>query len=91
MLPAQIAWQQINVPTKIACGAREPKWVGNSLTFSVRSRHRYIKVTYKPGLDLYEVEYVRLISGSSKLESLESLEDVYADQLSLVIYRMVNK
>jgi hypothetical protein len=92
-LPANIAWRQISIATKMACGAREPSRNGeNELNFKVHSKpYRYIKVEYLPGLDLYEVEYYRIKRGSYERVSLEVANDVYADMLSEIIYHMVNK
>lgn len=93
MTAAGIAWKQISIQTKMACGARQPTRHGdNELTFKVHSKpYRFIRVEYKPGLDLYDVEYFRIKRGSYERVSIESLEGVYADMLSEVIYRMVNK
>lgn len=93
MNAAQVAWKQISIQTKMACGARDATSHGeNELTFKVgRKPYRFIRVEYKPGLDLYDVEYFRIKRGSYERVTIESLEMVYADQLSEVIYRMVNK
>jgi len=92
MNPAQIAWKQISTWTKMACGAREAKASENELTFKVHSKPmRFIQVAYQAGLDLYAVEYFRIKRGSYQRVTLESLEGVYADQLSETIYHMVNK
>lgn len=93
MNAANIAWQQISIPTKMACGAREATSHGeDKLTFKVHSLPlRYIEVEYVPGLDLYNVEYFRIKRGTHERVTLERYEGVYNDMLSEMIYKMVNK
>ena len=91
--PADIAWSQISIQTKMACGARQASRSGdNTLNFRVHSKpYRFIKVEYNHGSDLYNVEYFRVKRGSYEHITLEALNDVYCDQLSELIYHMVNK
>lgn len=95
MTAAQIAWKQISIPTKMACGAREARQSTESkLVFKVHSKPmRYIEVEYVPGLDLYKVRYFRVKRGRGYREqvTLEECEGVYADMLSDIIYHMVSK
>lgn len=95
MTAATIAWKQISIMTKMACGAREATSHGeNRLTFKVHTLPmRFIEVEYDPALDLYTVEYFRIkrSKGARERVSLEKFELVYGDMLSEMIYKMVNK
>lgn len=90
---AQIAWRQISVHTLMACGAREPVQVNeDTLRFKVESKPmRYVRVVYCPGLDAYTVEYYRLKRSDYSEVSLARYTEVYAENLSEVIYGAVNR
>jgi len=90
MNPANIAWRQIPVMTKMAVGAREASVSGEHgeiLTFKVGRALTWIRVVYVAGLDTYKVELVK--GRSAKV--VESHEDVYAENLSETIYHAVCK
>lgn len=89
-------WKQISVQTKMAVGARQVTVVGSDdeykISFKVHSKpYRFIEVEYDYSMDLYNVEYFRLKRNDFSRISLEKTEQVYADQLSEIIYHMVNK
>jgi hypothetical protein len=90
--PAQIAWRQIPVMTKMACGAREASYSegGMKLTFKVGRAMRWIEVSYVEGMDLYRIEFIRMARPYKRIV-MESREGVYAEDMSEIIYRMVNK
>ncbi len=87
-----ICWKQISISTKMACGARNAtRTTTGNLRFQVESKpHRYIEISLN-GLDLYEVEYYRLKRGTYEKVSIEGEADVYAENLSELIYHMVNR
>lgn len=87
-----VAWRQVPVMTKMACGARSPRRTSDGkLIFKVHSKpQRWIEVALN-GLDLYNVCYFRLKRGSLERIELESVDDLYADMLGETIYHMVNK
>lgn len=88
---ANVAWKQIPVMTKMACGAREAKVSAGKLVFKVGGRPmRYVEVALN-GLDLYDVCHFRLKRGSYERVELESASDVGCESLGETIYRMVNK
>lgn len=93
MTPAQIIWKQIPVMTKMACGARKARTVGeNTLTFQVTNKPmRYVKVEYQPGPDHYDVTHLRVKRGTYEQIELEKAEGVYAEDLGETIYHQVNK
>lgn len=87
-----IAWRQISVPTKMACGARKPvRTTKGALRFQVESKpQRFIEI-YLDRCDLYEVEYFRVKRGSCEKVSIDAASDVGCEELSEVIYHMVNR
>jgi hypothetical protein len=86
-----VIWSQVSLATKMACGARSPLGSGNTLTFVVLSGKQYrIEVTLDPS-DTYTVRYIKLSSRGTGFHVLEEATDVYCDNLSEVIYHMVNK
>lgn len=87
-----IAWSQISIHTKMACGAREPRCSSDGrLSFRVERRPmRFIEVSLTAD-DLYNVEYLRIKRGSYTRVSIESVEGVFCEDLSEAIYRLVNK
>jgi len=94
MNAASVAWGQISLSTKMACGVRRPFTAsgGNELAFRVGGKPaHYIRVLYVEGMDLYTVEHFRLRRGNKEKILLEQAEGVYAEDLSGTIYAMVNK
>ena len=103
---ANVAWGQIPVMVKMAVGAREAKSHGeNELSFKVGRRQTWIRVTYCPGRDLYDVKLERIKRKKDKeksaavgvpvwledLVTVEQAEGLYADILGEAIDGMVNK
>lgn len=92
---AQTIFSQISVATKMACGMRNlscSRSADNIPYLNMRvgknSDFLYIRVFYMPS-DTYNVE---LISSKIGYEvQIQEMEDVYAEQLSNIIYHMVNK
>jgi hypothetical protein len=83
-------WKQINIGTKLACGARNPTACSNgALQFQVERGGKYMFVELLPS-DTYKVTLKRFRKGCDT-KVLEEKEDVYCDQLSEIIYHMVNK
>lgn len=88
---ATTTWQQISNMTKMACGAREPVASGNTLRFKVGGRLRWVEVELTPA-DTYTCRLVTLRGGKyGERVVVEELSDVYADMLSEIVYRLVNK
>lgn len=87
-----IAWKQIPVMTKMACGARQPRCSSDGkLAFRVESKPmRFVEVTLNAD-DTYAVEYLRIKRGSYQRVSIEKAEGVYAEDLGETIYHQVNK
>jgi hypothetical protein len=85
----EIIWEQIPLATKMACGAREPFIIDCGIEFRA-GRSLRISVVLEPS-DTYKVEAYRIKRGSYEKVILESIEQVYVDNLGEVIYRMVNK
>lgn len=89
---AQTTWQQISTQTKMACGARERMFdAAGTLTFKVGGKPMRFVCVELDASDTYNVEHYRLKRGSYDKVSLEAVSGVYADRLSEVVYRMVNK
>lgn len=103
---ADTAWRQIPIMTKMAVGAREAKSHGNNeLSFKVGKRQTWIRVTYCPGRDLYDVKLEHIKRKKDKASSkafgfpcwdetlvtVEQAEGLYADMLGEAIDGMVNK
>lgn len=85
---ADTIWGQIGMGTKMACGAREASATGpNGLRFKV-ARGSWITVTLDPS-DTYTVRHCRRSGVVPKV--IAEVDDIYAEQLSDVIYGMVNK
>jgi hypothetical protein len=90
---ATTIWNQISMSTKMACGARKP--IGDDknrqLMFQVGGRtFRKIVVTLTPA-DLYDVKLIKIKRNTIEAITEESHEGIFADQLSEIIYHMVNK
>lgn len=95
---ASTIYSQINLNTKLACGIRNlqcGKTHDNLPYLQMRvgdgRKWLYIRVCYMPS-DTYTVELCK-VNGRPNFNviQLEEAEDVYCEQLSEVIYHMVNK
>lgn len=93
---AKTIYSQIGLTTKLACGIRET-YCGNTegedypylrMRVGNGSYRQFIKVIYMQD-DTYVVELLKMTKDG--WVQLEEAEDVYCDQLSEVIYHMVNK
>jgi hypothetical protein len=89
--------QQIGISTMMACGAREFKLLGfgsdkQGLQFRVNTsaKRQFIKVILQPN-DTYTVIAYRLKRVTNEHIDIEDYYDIYCDQLSEIIYKMVNK
>jgi len=91
MAVGQTIWSQIPVMTKMACGMRDA-FVGEhgELTVKVGRAMTWIKISLN-GLDLYDVEHIRVKRGTYENVILESASNVDCESLSEVVYHMVNK
>lgn len=85
-------WKQISIMTKMACGMRDPKLLDSGLSVKVGGRMTWIEITLTPA-DTYTVELVKISKRQGRQVRLvpESFSDVYCDQLSEIVYAMVNK
>ncbi len=85
-------WAQLSIGCKMSCGARQPVAMAeNELSFVVlrgASTRVFVKLEAS---DTYTVRLVKLNRKTCDVRDLERAEDVYADQLSEVVYGMVNK
>jgi hypothetical protein len=88
---ANTIWYQISIATKMACGARRPRGAEQGLTFQVGNgrRHLWVSVTLEPS-DTYTVKLTQIVPNGA-LKELEVHEDIYAEDLSEVVYHAVNK
>jgi len=89
-MDANVAWKQISINTKMACGARKAVGSEDSLRFNVlRGNKTKIFITLN-GKDLYDIElgHIRR-DGTWQID--EEQPDVYDTELSEVIYHMCNK
>jgi hypothetical protein len=90
---AKFIRQQIGIPTLMACGAREFKFLEDGLqgiTFKVGSgRKRLYMIVFLTSNDDYSIELRRTCKNGEVIE--EKAMGVYCDQLSQIIYHMVNK
>tara|TARA_Y100000310_G_C20529844_1_gene737862 strand:+ start:787 stop:1071 length:285 start_codon:yes stop_codon:yes gene_type:complete len=86
-------WRQISIYTKMACGAREAVDCKDRLMFRVTIKPgQSHKVTVRlNGLDLYDVELIRIKRKLAGFEVVKSESNVYGDMLSETIYDMCNK
>jgi len=89
MNPANIAWSQISISTKMACGAREASHSdeGKTLTFKVGRALTWVRVQYDEGADLYGVQLLKGRAATVKV----NYHGIGAEELSETIYGMVNK
>lgn len=88
---ANVAWKQIPMMTKMACGAREARVSSGKLVFKVGGKPmRFVEVALN-GSDLYDVTHVRYKRGSYERVELESTSNVGCESLGETVYRMVNK
>jgi hypothetical protein len=88
---ANTIWQQIDLNTKMAVGARSPLGDDNSLTFGVLSGKRsFVKVTLEPS-DTYTVEFIKVGNAPNYKKTLVTRDDVYCDNLASVIYDLCCK
>ena len=90
-MSGQVIWQQISIGTKMACGARKAVAGEGYLHFNVGGSHSEKIVVKLNVWDTYDVELVKCSRKSADHKVLESHEGIYCDQLSEVIYHMVNK
>ncbi len=91
-MDANVAWGQISVGVKMACGAREVVGGEDGLHFRVGSTRKLQKIVIKlNGHDLYDVALVEIKRPSYDVVTLKSETDVYAEDLSEIVYSMVNK
>lgn len=88
---------QIGKNTLMACGAREYKYGPDEknngyLMFRVNDskRQQYIRITLMPQ-DLYNVDLIKVKRKTHAIEILERKSDVFCDDLSDIVYHMVNK
>ena len=88
---ADVIWSQISLNTKMACGARSPLGDGNELSFVVLNGNSHrITVTLDPS-DTYTVRRIKVSRKTMGFTVVEEASDVYCDNLSEVVYGMVNK
>jgi len=94
---AAIIRKQIGAQVLMACGAREYKLLGfdspkKGVQFRVNhsSKRQYVKVILEPN-DTYTVICYRLKRVTDEHVDIEDLYDIYCEQLSETVYRMVNK
>lgn len=95
---AKTILSQISLPTKMACGIREIKVIGiesghnRGVQFRVNggTKRQFIKVVLQPN-DTYTVISYRLKRVTDEHIEIVDLYDIYCDQLSEIIYHMVNK
>lgn len=89
---ADTIWQQITTSTKMSVGARTPVGGGNKIHFNVgRGKKNKIEVVYQPGRDTYTVNLWKFSGDYLKQEIVESMDNVYVDNLNDVIYRMTHR
>jgi hypothetical protein len=91
MTVANTIWAQISRSTKMACGARNPMGDANSLTFDVtikRGQRHKVRVTLLP-TDTYKVELIHI--RGTNVTTQKECEDIYAENLSSVIYDYCNE
>lgn len=86
---ARTILRQIGPMTLMACGARNYVDLGDGVHFNVLTGRSHKIVVKLAANDTYTVERVRLRNYT--VESVEHATDVYCDQLSDVVYHMVNK
>lgn len=87
----QIIWQQITVPTKMACGAKNAVASDKDLWFSVtikRGVSHKIGVIYNKGADDYTVKLVRI--RGAKVTEEQVKPGVGVENLNDTIYRLCN-
>jgi hypothetical protein len=83
---ATVIWGQLPIMTKMACGAREPIAISDhALSFKVGAKGERIVVRLDPS-DTYTVQR---LGRAAKVK--EETSDVYAEDLSDIVYHMVNK
>jgi hypothetical protein len=95
---ADAIYSQISVSTRMACGVRNLICGKSSddlpyLQMRVGDANKwlYIRIYYMPS-DTYNVELCKVKGKPSyDVVQLEEAEDVYCEQLSQIIYHMVNK
>jgi hypothetical protein len=87
-------WQQISTTTKMACGARQPVATRTGLMFRVTYRNtrtlNRIAINLN-GMDLNDVQLVKINQQFGRTTTLEAYKGVYCDDLSNLIHKMVNK
>jgi len=89
-MDANTAWAQIPAGVKMALGARQPVGGADSLHFRVGSNRTLDKIVVKlNGLDLYDLEMVRIARGTYDVKTLAERANVDADALGRTILGMV--
>ncbi len=91
MNPAAITWQQINVSTKMACGARNPIMSneGRTLWFDVTIR-RGVKHKIEVALvnDEYDIKLHYIRGTNTRVQ--EEKTGIYVENLNETVYRLCN-
>lgn len=93
-MSAKEIWSQISIDTKMACGARDAVYSEEQLAlwFRVRGNRKLEKVKVKLNWkDLYDVELIEINKQTWQSKTIDSAEDIYAEDLSKTIYRLVNQ
>lgn len=93
MSVASTIWSQISIGAKMACGARDLVSSENGLRFRVggdRGNQKWIIVNLTLQ-DSYDVELAEYSARKLEMRTLEKFKDVYAEELSALIYSMTNK
>lgn len=83
--------QQITPMVLISCGARNYVAGEDYLMFQVGSNPKFVEkviVTYVPAFDTYTVRYIAMKRSDYSTIADESIQMVYADQLSKIVREM---
>lgn len=91
----KIIRQQIGNITLMACGAREWRFLengrsGTRFRVAASSKRQFIEIELMPN-DTYEITSFRLKRVTDEKIIIEKHDDIYCDQLTEIIYRVVNK
>lgn len=92
MSVANTIWGQISVDVKMSCGARDLVASEKGLKFRVgadRGNKKWVLVNLTQR-DSYDVEYVEYNARKLELKTVEKCSDVYAQELSALIYMMTH-
>lgn len=87
---ADVMWQQIPVRVKMSMGARQAAGDNEKgyLHFTVGPTRRKpfkVRMQYDRGQDSYKLELIRCDLRTGQVEVLESIDDVYFDQLGEIL------